>query len=388
MELQKQFPYDYYVSWPDIQDAYAQVFHRLEYLSSKAIGTYATRSLAELFLDPRRIERMRERQRMRERRRQESWRTPNTIVHCGRRLPKADGVEIYHSPFHALPPRQWTGRAVRIVTIADIVYHKHRDLYPAQDTPYITKVLESIDTRRDHVICMSESTRNDVLSALQMSDRQTHTIPVAHNPEFHHPQRRLCHPLLRRAMVMTGKYVLALGQPNPRKNAVNLAKAWQRLRQTGKFDDYGFIFIVSKNFRERFEIHLKRSGAPMDLFTLIEDVDDAMLASFYNNAAVFAYVSKYEGFGLPPLEAMAADCPVVVSCTSSLPEVVGEAGEYVDPENVDSIADGLRIVLTVPERRATLKRLGRARVKRYSWERTVEQTIELYERILAEPSER
>jgi glycosyltransferase involved in cell wall biosynthesis len=101
----------------------------------------------------------------------------------------------------------------------------------------------------------------------------------------------------------------------------------------------------------------------------------------YRLAAVFVFPSLYEGFGLPPLEAMASGTPVVVSNVSSLPEVVGDAAVLVDPHDIDSIVDGLRCVLTNPTRADDMRRKGLERSREFSWERSVARTLEVYKRI-------
>jgi glycosyltransferase involved in cell wall biosynthesis len=108
------------------------------------------------------------------------------------------------------------------------------------------------------------------------------------------------------------------------------------------------------------------------------------LRCFYEMAAAFVFPSRYEGFGLPPLEAMACGAPVVASNVSSLPEVVGDAAILVNPENVFDIARGIREVLLDPELREQLIVRGRAQARRFSWERTARQVLEIYQEAAAE----
>jgi glycosyltransferase involved in cell wall biosynthesis len=113
---------------------------------------------------------------------------------------------------------------------------------------------------------------------------------------------------------------------------------------------------------------------------LVEQVGggDDVLAVYYENAAAFVYPSLYEGFGIPPLEAMALGCPVVCSNTSSIPEVVGDAGEYFDPADVDSIRTSLENVLQSNERRAELIQKGFKKRAEFSWERCAKETLKIY----------
>ena len=110
---------------------------------------------------------------------------------------------------------------------------------------------------------------------------------------------------------------------------------------------------------------------------------DERLSALYQAAAALVYPSKYEGFGIPPLEAMWLDCPVICSNSSSIPEVVGEAGEYFDPLDQDSIRSSMERVLQSTERRQELIGLGRIRRELFTWERCAQQTAEVYRRLVS-----
>jgi glycosyltransferase involved in cell wall biosynthesis len=109
---------------------------------------------------------------------------------------------------------------------------------------------------------------------------------------------------------------------------------------------------------------------------------DSILTDLYQRAALFVYPSRYEGFGIPPLEAMSFDCPVVCSNSSSIPEVVGDAAVFFEPASSDSIANAIQSVLSNNTLRETLIARGRARIKMFSWERCAEQTLDIYRKLL------
>ena len=113
-------------------------------------------------------------------------------------------------------------------------------------------------------------------------------------------------------------------------------------------------------------------------------VDEDELPAWYNAADLFVYPSLYEGFGLPPLEAMACGCPVITSNTSSLPEVVGDAGIMVDPHDVDALADAMERVLTDESLREDMRRRGLERAKRFSWQRSAREMWDIYEEVYHE----
>lgn len=366
-----------YLSWPARYRRYPDHFHRIESLLSGGIGAYASRASLDLLLGPEQTSRLRRKYLENEAARRATWRAKGRLIHD---QPAARARwDIYHSPFHALPPKSWTGSAKRVVIIADCIYHLHPEQYPGNDTPYITKILDSIDPATDYVITISEATRQDVLKCIPIDPERVFAIHLAHDPLFNRPNRLRCQPLLQQLGVEPGKYVLALGQPNPRKNVARLAAAWHELKKTGKYPDYHLVFAVSSHFEGRFKEQLKKSGAPLELFKYALNVDDPMLASLYANAAAFAYVSLFEGFGLPPLEAMAAGCPVVVSNLDVLSEVTCDNGLYVDPHDPSSIVHALEHILALPdhEREGIGCRL-RKRAKMFGSEKWAEGIARVY----------
>ena len=115
----------------------------------------------------------------------------------------------------------------------------------------------------------------------------------------------------------------------------------------------------------------------------VDYVSERELARYYSSARLLAYPSLYEGFGLPPLEAMACGCPVVTSNVSSLPEVVGDAGITVDPNDTDGLAQAMRRVLTDSKLREDMIKKGLEQAKKFSWEKAAEQTLEVYHKVAA-----
>lgn len=171
--------------------------------------------------------------------------------------------------------------------------------------------------------------------------------------------------------------MLAVGTLEPRKNLPRLVQAYARLEP--ELQERHPLVVVGPVGWEMGETSeaLRSLG---ERCLMLGYVSDAALGELYRRAAVFCYPSLGEGFGLPVLEAMAAGAPVLTSDLSSLPEVGGDAAEYVDPLDVGAIAQGLRRLLLSPERRAELSELGRRRAAQFSWERTAALTLAALER--------
>jgi glycosyltransferase involved in cell wall biosynthesis len=173
-------------------------------------------------------------------------------------------------------------------------------------------------------------------------------------------------------------FVLYAGNIKPHKNLVRLIEAFDGLRRDG-FDDLKLLIIgdeISKWPALRHAVHARKLHKHVRFLGFLSD---DTLAALYRMAAVFVFPSLYEGFGLPPLEAMASGTPVVTSNVSSLPEVVGDAAVLVDPTDAMDIKEGIKRVLTDPELREQLRARGLVRAQQFSWETSVRRTREIYQ---------
>jgi glycosyltransferase involved in cell wall biosynthesis len=180
-------------------------------------------------------------------------------------------------------------------------------------------------------------------------------------------------------------YILYAGRIRPHKNIPRLVEAFAVIRgeleHHPKFRDLRLLIIgdeISRNPEVRRAVAQTRTE---QVVRFLGFVPFETLREFYANASVFAFPSLYEGFGLPPLEAMASGIPVVTSSVSSLPEVVGNAAMIVNPENVFDIARGIREVLMDDSLRARLIAGGYAQVRQFNWRRTAEQTLDVYREV-------
>jgi glycosyltransferase involved in cell wall biosynthesis len=187
-------------------------------------------------------------------------------------------------------------------------------------------------------------------------------------------------------------YVLYAGNIKPQKNIPRLIEAFSVLRsELAGYDDYEALRLVIIGDEISRHPEVRRAASQTRLGPLVRflgHVPFDTLRTFYESAAVFAFPSLDEGFGLPPLEAMACGTPVVTSNCSSLPEVVGDAAVQVNPDNVFEIARGLREVLTDAAMRERLVAAGYEQARRFSWERTASRVLETYLEAARRPSAR
>ncbi len=262
-----------------------------------------------------------------------------------------------------------------IVTVHDLIrFYFHFD-----PEKIIERILLRCDIRgvkrASHIIAISRNTKDDLIEYMGIPEDK---ISVVYNGI----DRNIFKP--RDTKLLDEPYILYVGSERPRKNLGRLFEAFAGLRK--EFADLKLVKVGAEGRSGKY-----RSDTMEQLITLgvaedvifVDYVSDEDLACYYSSAMLLAYPSLYEGFGLPPLEAMSCGCPVVASNASSLPEVVGEAGIMVDPHDVDGLAQAMKRVLTDSKLRDDMVRKGLEQSKRFSWEKAAEQTLEVYKKVAA-----
>ena len=232
------------------------------------------------------------------------------------------------------------------------------------------------------LIADSENTKKDLMEILSVPEEK---IAVALLGVEHEKFRRIEDPALleaaRNRYSLPDKFVLSVGTIEPRKNYLGLVNAFLKVRKA--FPEHKLVIAGKKGWK--YEPLLRFLDSMPELkkdVLMIDYVSDADLPLLYNLADLFAYVSFYEGFGLPPLEAMACGAPVIISDNSSLPEVVGEAGLYVRAEDTDGIAEAMMKMLGDKGLRRKHSALSLERAKRFTWAETARKTVEAYDKVL------
>ncbi|MBI3802781.1 MAG: glycosyltransferase family 4 protein [Nitrospirae bacterium] len=188
-------------------------------------------------------------------------------------------------------------------------------------------------------------------------------------------------PVLSKYGLKPGSYILYIGTLEPRKNIINLLRAYATL-PTRLREQYPLVLGGGMGWlMETLDMQIQKLGIQSSTIKT-GYLPGGDLPALYSGAAVFVFPSLYEGFGLPPLEAMACGTPVITSNVSSLPEVVGEAGVQVHPEDVGRLAAEIEDLITDPARRALLSQKGLERAKQFSWERCAALTLDVYDRVV------
>ena len=274
-------------------------------------------------------------------------------------------ADIVHETYFAPKPYMTKARR-RVTTMYDMI---HEIFTPGHFT---TEHKRASVARCDHVLCISHSTKKDLCEIFNLPAERASVTHLGHQ-DF---STAIGRP--RPAALQGAPYVLYVGQRGGYKNfdaALQAFAASASLKREHRIVCFGGGLLTPAERARAAELgldahHLTQTGGT-----------DATLGLAYANAMAFVYPSLYEGFGLPPLEAMSAGCPVLASNTSSLPEVVGDAALSFDPKQVDAIRDGLeRIAQSAGLRRDLIQR-GHERRKLFTWEQCVQQTLDVYRKI-------
>jgi glycosyltransferase involved in cell wall biosynthesis len=224
--------------------------------------------------------------------------------------------------------------------------------------------------RADHVICISEQTRADLVNLIDIDPAKTTVIHLGFSLQVSSSEaKRDLHP----------PFILYVGNRSAYKNFSALLYAYSTRHRLSR--EFKIIAFGGGAFQNEERLLMQELGIAPGQVRQISG-DDHVLADLYRRASLFVYPSKYEGFGIPPLEAMSFGCPVVCSNSGSLPEVVGDAAETFDPTSDEALGVAVERVLNDSMFRERLIRRGHERVRLFSWQRCAEQTADVYGRLL------
>jgi glycosyltransferase involved in cell wall biosynthesis len=281
--------------------------------------------------------------------------------------------------FHHVAVNVYPLHRVNVVTLPDLGTLGEPGAHPAELIELIDEGLPLAEWS-DLVLTFSEHTRRDVAGRLGLPLDRIRAIPLAAHEQF----RPVADPVARRAVLSRydladRPYVLAVGRLEARKNLARLVEAFALLRSAESGLSHRLVLAGEKGWEADAIFAAARRLGVDGLVRWIDFVPFADLPALISGADLLAHPSLYEGFGLPMLEAMACDTPVVASQTTSVPEVVGEAGLLADPYSPDSFAAAMRRVLTNRSLAETLRARGRERVRQFTWARTARLTLAAYE---------
>lgn len=303
----------------------------------------------------------------------------NYYTPCHHRLEGiALGVEIFprrfdllHSP-DFIPPLFGARRYV--ITIHDLAFLLYANIQTADSLRYYAGQIQRAVRQADHIIAVSYTTRDDLIRLLHVPAEKITVIWEGIHPGF----RVLEHPVVE----LPDDYLLFVGTIEPRKNIPNLLQGYAILKSRQKTVPKLVLAGQKGWLSEESFAAIEGLGLQQDVIWL-GGVPFNELPALYNRAKILVYPSLYEGFGFPPLEAMACGTPTITSDRGALKEIAGEAALYVNPDEPESIADALQKLLSDESLYQTLREKGLAHIRQFSWEQTARQTLAVYEKVLA-----
>lgn len=274
-------------------------------------------------------------------------------------------TDIIHETYYSSISK---GRArARVITVYDMIHELFAETPQFVNDKTTTKKKKDAINRVDHVICISQATRKDLIDVFDIEPEKISVVYLGHSLSNNGDSS------IRQ--VPEGKpYLLYVGKRSGYKNFSNLLRAYAQSNELSK--NFNLVAFGGGAFSE-----LEMSeilNLRLEAKVIQVSGDDDCLASYYGNAAAFIYPSLYEGFGIPPLEAMNYGCPVVCSNTSSIPEVVGDAGCYFDPIAVDEMTEVIENVIFSNQLQYKLIENGKKRLKSFSWEKCAKETADIY----------
>jgi len=290
-------------------------------------------------------------------------------------------VDIFHTSEKLNPPLK---NAKLIMTIFDITpikfeaYHKECTIKSYANN--LPKVLRKVDM----VIAISQCTKNDILEYFGniISEDRIRVVPLAADEQYRQINDENLINEIKTTYKIYKPYILFVGTLEPRKNITNLIRAYNILPASLK-RNYHLVICGKKGwyYDEIFETIKELKLEDKVIFTGY--VPDDTIPLLMNGAEVFVYPSFYEGFGLPPLEAMSCGTPVISSNISSIPEVVGDAGILINPKDIEELSDAITRTLNNGDLKRQLISRGLQQAKKFSWEKTAKETLEVYNMVSA-----
>lgn len=285
-------------------------------------------------------------------------------------------IDLLHSPHYTMP--LWTTIPV-VVTYHDMTFF----LYPGYHTLvkrfFFPFMIRQSAHHSSALIAVSESTRQDAIRLLGISPKNITTTLLGYDSSFAPIEDQIYLEQVRHKYHLPARFIFNVGTIEPRKNQLALLNAFDVLAETDPNIALVLVGGAGWYYNQLSQQMIKSPNR--DRIYLIGYVDRADMPALYNLAEVFVYPSIYEGFGLPLVEALACGRPIITSNISALPEIVGDAGLLVSPNDQNQLSQAIRKLLEDKDLATEIRQKALIRAKEFSWHKTAEQTLEIYERV-------
>jgi len=290
---------------------------------------------------------------------------------------KAKKPDLFFAPTSYIIPSLAPKSLKVIITVHDLVAFMFPHQHSAKAVLIERLTLRRAVKKAAHIFVVSENTQKDLLKRFKFPQTHIHEVPCAASDFFREPVKEGELAKFRQNFQLPEKFILAVGTLEPRKNFGTLIKSFVLIK--AKYPDYKLVIVGKKGWKySHIEEKLKEFNLEKDvMFPGYLEPED--LKKIYACATVFVFPSLYEGFGIPPLEAMACGCPVVSSNVASLPEVIGDAGILIDPKNARKIADSITSLIENPQIRTMLIERGLRRSEKFTWQKSAAAALKVFE---------
>lgn len=285
-------------------------------------------------------------------------------------------MDLFHAPDYLLPPVR---KGARVITVHDLSFLVVPQYAEPNLAAYLSRALPGSVERATLIFADSETTRQDLVSHLRIPPEKVEVVYAGVDPAFAPVVDEARLQAVRARHGITGPFILNVGTLEPRKNVEGLIRAFALLRAEGRLP-HRLLLAGGKGWLYEGIFNLVQELRLQDAVSFLGYVAEADLPALLSMADVFVYPSFYEGFGLPPLEAMACGTPVVASKAPCLPEVLGDAALLVDPADSQELAWAMEQVIEDSKLRSTLLAKGRARAAEYTWVAAAEKALASYRR--------
>lgn len=283
---------------------------------------------------------------------------------------------LYHSPYYALP---YALPLPTVVTLHDVTPLVVPEAMPGAAKRFVYRALHQLVARRAaHIITVSNAARADLMTHLRLPSSKLTVVPSAAFSLSAPPSLQTIERV-RASLNLPPNYIVYLGINKPHKNLARLVEAFARVKT-----DAALVIAGHWDARYPQALDFVREHGMQERVLFRHDIAEPDVAPLLSGATAFVFPSLHEGFGLPPLEAMALGTPVVCANVSAIPEVVGDAALLFDPFDVAAIAEAVSRVLQDTDLRAALRKRGLAQAAKFSWGRTAQATLQVYRATLTQ----
>ena len=284
-------------------------------------------------------------------------------------------LDLYHGPAYIAP--LW-GMPPVVLTVHDVSYARHPEWYPYRRDPFRRAFYRACATRAAGIVTDSKFSRGEIHAAYGIEPEKISVVPLGVGAAFRPAEGD------ERSRDAAAPYLVHVGDLHPRRNLDTAVRAVLAVRRAVRdLRELRLVLVgVDRGSRAQLESHASSAG-DRSCIEFLESVAEHDLATLYRGALALIYPSRYEGFGLPLVEAMACGTPVIASTASSIPEVVGSAGRLVDPDDLDGFVDAVTAVGSDEALRGRMRLASLERARAFTWVRAAEETVQAYRLALA-----